>query len=226
MKTALVTGAGKGIGLEICKQLANNGVQVFAISRNTNALQNLPNITPIAFNLTEFNTYNFLIETISLKTNSLDILIHNAGVLFNNPIEETDFETIDIQFKTNIYAPILLSKALLPLLKKSDSANIINIGSMGGFQGSSKFAGLSIYSATKGALATFSECLAEELKPFNIRVNTLALGAVQTEMREQAFPNYKSKISATEMGNFICNFALTNYKFFNSKIIPVSSSIP
>ena len=97
---------------------------------------------------------------------------------------------------------------------------------MGGFQGSTKFAGLSAYSSSKSALSGLTECLAEELKDRNIAVNCLALGAVQTEMLGKAFPGYKAPLSAAKMAEFICEFALTGQLFFNGKIIPVSSTTP
>jgi NAD(P)-dependent dehydrogenase (short-subunit alcohol dehydrogenase family) len=97
---------------------------------------------------------------------------------------------------------------------------------MGGFQGSAKFKGLSLYSASKGALAILTECMAEEFKEKNINVNCLALGSVQTEMLAKAFPGYKAQSSPAEMAEFIANFALNAYKQINGKIIPVSASTP
>ena len=108
----------------------------------------------------------------------------------------------------------------------SAAAQIINIGSMGGYLGSSKFPGLSVYSAAKGALATLTECLAEELQEKNVRVNCLALGAVQTEMLEKAFPGYQAPINPEQMANFIYNFATHSSKFMNGKVIPVSLNTP
>jgi len=114
---------------------------------------------------------------------------------------------------------------LLPLLK-AGQAHVVNITSMGGFQGSMKFKGLSHYSASKAALASLTECLAEEFKLEEMVFNALALGAVQTEMLAEAFPNYKAPVSAEQMGEFIANFSLNAKTFFNGKIIPISISIP
>jgi NAD(P)-dependent dehydrogenase (short-subunit alcohol dehydrogenase family) len=105
-------------------------------------------------------------------------------------------------------------------------SHIVNIGSMGGFQGSAKFAGLSAYSASKAALHNFTECLAEELKERKISVNCLALGSAQTEMLEKAFPGYESPVMAFEMGKYIADFALTGHKFFNGKVLPVAVTTP
>ena len=97
---------------------------------------------------------------------------------------------------------------------------------MGGIQGSMKFAGLAAYSSSKGALITLSELLAEEYKEQGIAFNVLALGAVQTEMLQEAFPGYQAPISAKNMADYIGNFALTGNKFYNGKVLQVSSSTP
>jgi NAD(P)-dependent dehydrogenase (short-subunit alcohol dehydrogenase family) len=127
-------------------------------------------------------------------------------------------------FSVNTKAPFLIVKALLPYFNKP--SHIVNISSMGGFQGSVKFSGLSLYSASKGALAILTECLAEELKEKDIKVNCLALGSVQTEMLAEAFPGYKAQSGPAEMAEFIDNFALNAHRNMNGKIIPVSSTTP
>ena len=106
------------------------------------------------------------------------------------------------------------------------NSHIVNIGSMGGFQGSAKFKGLSLYSAAKGAVAVLTESMAEEFKERGIKVNALALGAVQTEMLASAFPGYKAPLTAGQMAEFIADFALNGHKYFNGKILPVSLSTP
>ena len=113
---------------------------------------------------------------------------------------------------------------LLPFISKG--AHIVNIGSMGGYHGSAKFAGLAAYSASKAALHTLTECLATELSPKHIKVNCLALGSAQTEMLEKAFPGYQSPVTAAEMGKFLADFALTGHRFFNGKVLPVSGATP
>jgi NAD(P)-dependent dehydrogenase (short-subunit alcohol dehydrogenase family) len=97
---------------------------------------------------------------------------------------------------------------------------------MGGFQGSVKFKGLSYYSASKAAISCLTECLANEFSESRISVNCLALGAVQTEMLNEAFPGYKAPVEAHEMAEFISEFALSGHKFFNGKILPVAVGTP
>ena len=97
---------------------------------------------------------------------------------------------------------------------------------MGGIQGSSKFAGLAAYSSSKGAIITLSELLAEEYKEQGISFNVLALGSVNTEMLQEAFPGYEAPLSAGEMANYIFDFTLTGNKFYNGKVLSVASSTP
>ena len=97
---------------------------------------------------------------------------------------------------------------------------------MGGIQGSMKFPGLAAYSSAKGAVITLSELLAEEYKAQGIAFNVLAIGAVQTEMLAEAFPDYQAPLTAAQMADYIFNFATTGHTFYNGKVLQVSSSTP
>ena len=97
---------------------------------------------------------------------------------------------------------------------------------MGGVNFTSKFPGLSLYSSSKAAISILTECLAEELMDLNIRVNAFALGAVQTEMLEKAFPGYESGISSQEMAKFIVNFINSSKNLINGQVIRVAKSNP
>ena len=145
-------------------------------------------------------------------------------MLINKPVKDLNPNDFGSIFKTNLKAPFFLIQSILPYFNKP--AHIVNISSMGGFQGSAKFPGLSLYSASKGALAILSECLAEELKDNGISVNCLCLGAVQTEMFNAAFPGYNTPVKPESMAEFIANFSLNAHKFINGKIIPVSVTTP
>ena len=127
-------------------------------------------------------------------------------------------------YKVNVFGVAELTKLMIPFLQKE--SHVITISSMGGIQGSMKFPGLAAYSSAKGAVITLSELLAEEYKEQQIAFNVLALGAVQTEMLAEAFPDYKAPISAEEMADYIYNFSLTGNKFNNGKVLQVSSSTP
>lgn len=220
----LITGAGKGIGLELAKFMSREH-NVIAVSRNIEKLDKLDsNISPIAFDVTKDSFSETLIPFLRKQIKNIDILINNAGVLINKPIKDFSPDDFGNTFKTNVKAPFFLIQSILPYFNKP--AHIVNISSMGGFQGSVKFPGLSLYSASKGALAILSECLAEELKDEGISVNCLCLGAVQTEMFNAAFPGYNAPVKPESMAEFIANFSLNAHKFINGKIIPVSVTTP
>lgn len=228
----VITGASRGIGFETCKTFLKNGDTVFVIARDKEQLEKLYSFKAegqlfvIAADLSVDSAIQKCIETIKSKVNSLDVLINNAGHLVNQSFEETTMADFKQSITINLQVPYFLTQQLLPLLCKSHSAQIINIGSMGGYSGSSKFPGLSIYSSSKGALATLTECLAEELQEKNIKVNCLALGAVQTEMLEKAFPGYEAPVQPSEMAKFIYHFATQTSNFINGKVIPVSLNTP
>lgn len=227
MTDIIITGAGKGIGFELAKYFAGlNDYRVIGLSRNIDQLKTLQakNLISVSVDLAApdaSKTINELIELHSLKPG---ILINNAGLLINKPFVQLQPEDFDRLFATNVKAAFILTQQLMPHFRPN--AHIVNIGSMGGFQGSAKFAGLSLYSASKGALSILSECLAEELKDTGIAVNCLALGAAQTEMLQQAFPGYKAPVTASEMASFIAEFAINGNRYFNGKILPVSLSTP
>lgn len=224
----VITGAGKGIGLELTKRfLQMPEHQVWACSRDIsdlNALQH-PRLNIAALDLTTANE-NDIYTQVAAAIEHVDILIHNAGILINRPFQETSLAEWRQVFEVNVFSAVKVSQALLPLLIKSAGAHIVHIGSMGGFQGASKFPGLSAYSASKAALANLTECMAEELKADGIHVNCLALGAVDTEMLRQAFPGYQAPVSSQSMAELIYQFSVTQRSFFNGKILPVSASTP
>ena len=231
--TILITGASKGIGFEMVKQFSENpGTLVIAVSRNIEPLikfvnqKNTHSVFPLKADITKPADQAKIIKNLKNLGLKIDVLINNAGQIVNKPFEKITSKELQSVYNTNVFGPFTLIQMLLPFFNKKNKTHIVNISSMGGFQGSSKFAGLSAYSSSKSALSGLTECLAEELKPKNISVNCLAIGAVQTEMLSKAFPGYKAPLSAKQMAEFICNFALTGHTFFNGKIIPVSSTTP
>ncbi len=153
-------------------------------------------------------------------------LVNNAGVLLKRPLGAWQASDFDQLFAVNARSPLMLTQTLLPALGRSASAHVVNISSMGGFQGSAKFPGLLGYSASKAALACMTECLAEELKDTAIRCNCLCLGAVDTAMLREAFPGYQAQVTAKAMGTFVAGFVLNGHKLLNGKVLPVSLSTP
>lgn len=230
----VLTGASSGIGFEAALEFTlNKENKVVCIARSADKLRKLleiakgitPDCTllPIEFDIVN-DDYAALVPFLKEKLGHIDILINNAGALVNKPFSETTATDLATMFESNVMGHFNMIKNLLPLMV-SDS-HIVNIGSMGGFQGSVKFPGLSAYSASKAALHALTECLAFELVDTGIKVNCLALGSAQTEMLELAFPGYQSPVLAFEMGKYVADFARTAHKFFNGKILPVAVTTP
>ncbi|AMC11999.1 short-chain dehydrogenase [Lutibacter profundi] len=226
MKNVIITGTSRGIGFELAQLFAKNGHKVLALSRNSTPLEilNIKNITTISIDLSKENEIEKVTDFISLNWKTVDILINNAGKLIHKPFKELTTSYFLEIYKVNIFSVAELTRQLIPFLKKG--SHVVNISSIGGVQGSLKFSGLAAYSSSKGALITLTELLAEEYKEQQISFNVLALGAVQTEMLEEAFPGYKASVSANEMAHYIFNFALTGNKFYNGKILQVSTTTP
>ncbi len=234
----VITGASKGIGFEVARLFAAHEENtVVAIARSEDLLKELKNacirenlktkIRPVVFDIENPGKVKESIRNEVIKyIDSVDILINNAGNLVNSPFHEISAEEMIRSFHINTISPAIIIQELLPLLKKGQVKHVINISSMGGFQGSVKFPGLSIYSASKAALANLSECLAEEYKEEQIAFNSLALGAVNTEMLKSAFPGMNAPLQPEEMASFIYDFAIKGKKYFNGKVIPVSSTTP
>ncbi|MCF8228662.1 MAG: SDR family oxidoreductase [Bacteroidales bacterium] len=228
----LITGASKGVGFELALQLAEQGHDVLALARSVDRLNELQNrsenangsILALSIDIVNDDLSEKLIPEIDRYFEKLDVLVNNAGALVNKDFNKLTEEDMDLMMHTNVKAPFFLIRILKPYLKSG--SHIVNIGSMGGVQGSAKFPGLSVYSASKGALAVLTECLAEEFKEEGIKVNCLALGAAQTEMLEKAFPGYQAPLSAASMAEFIADFSVHGSKYFNGKIVPVSVSTP
>lgn len=226
MKNIVITGTSRGIGFELAKQFAENGHQVLALSRNTEPLSavNYKNITALSVDISNNDDLNKVTDFIKSTWEKVDVLINNAGKLINKPFTEISSEDFLEVYKVNVFGVAEITKLMIPFLQKG--SHVVTISSIGGIQGSIKFPGLAAYSSAKGAVITLSELLAEEYKEQQIAFNVLALGAVQTEMLEEAFPGYQAPISASEMADYIYNFSLTGNKFYNGKVLQVSSSNP
>ncbi len=229
----LITGASKGIGKAVAQSFCRHGNHnLFLVARKMNLLKDLkkqcseinPKCTVIEYSFDMGNPSDIkqLTEKINSMTGKIDILINNAGMLVNKGFSELSGTEITTMFNVNFFSPAELIRSLIPALLKAGKAHVVNIGSMGGVQGSSKYPGLTYYSASKAALGVLSECLAEEFKDSGIRFNCLALGAVQTEMFSDAFPGAKAPVSPEEMAEYIVNFSLSVKPAINGKIIPVT----
>ena len=224
MKNVIITGTSSGIGLELVKTYSKNGYNVISLSRSNLDEKSLKNVKHINFDITNDESITNLADTINKEYTSIDILINNAGKLINKPFEDftkKDFYSI---YDVNVFGVVNLIQKLLPFFNKD--SHVVNISSIGGMIGSSKFPGLSAYSSSKGALNILTEVLAEEYKQKGPKFNSLSLGSVNTPMLNKAFPGYSASVSPDELASFIFNFANSGSKIFNGKVIPVSSTNP
>jgi len=226
MANVIITGTSRGIGFEMAKILADEGHKVLALSRNMNAITELKhkNIVGFPFDITKDGDLKKLDGFLNHEWTTVDVLINNAGKLLNKPFLETEPDAFKAVYEVNVFGLANLTQLVIPRMSKY--GHVVTISSMGGVQGSVKFPGLSAYSSSKGAVITLTELWAEEFKETGPSFNVLALGAVQTEMLEEAFPGYKAPTTALEMATYIKDFALTGHKMYNGKLLQVSNSTP
>lgn len=225
MANIIITGTSRGIGFELVKLFAEEGHHVLSLSRNAKPVQGLklPNVHTFSFDLGETKDYEKLKDFLE-EWDTVDVLINNAGRLLNKPFLEITPKEFENVYKVNVFGVAEMTKTVLPKMGKK--GHVVTISSMGGVQGSVKFPGLSAYSSSKGAVITLTELWAEEFKETGPSFNVLALGAVQTEMLEEAFPGYQAPVTALEMATYIKEFALTGQKLYNGKLLQVSNSTP
>lgn len=225
MKNVIITGTSRGIGLEMALQFAAQGHQVLAISRNIPvALTGKANIHCLSADITKAVDLEIVNDYIKKSWTHVDILINNAGAIINKSFEDITAEEFEYVYKVNVFAVASIIQICLPYL--NNGSHVVTISSMGGVQGSMKFPGLAAYSSSKGAVITLSELLAEEYKELGISFNVIALGAVQTEMLDEAFPGYLAPVEPFEMSEYIVDFSQNGNKYFNGKVLQASSTTP
>lgn len=227
-KVYLIVGASSGIGLELVKLIASDETnEVIALARNIENVEELKrknNIHVRNFDLSSLNIKQDLSEILS-SFPRIDYLVNNAGLLINRPFLELTKEDINASYQVNILGQFEVIQTVLPKMLEN-GGHVVNISSMGAFQGSVKFPGLSTYSSSKAALTNLTEMLAEEFKDSKVKFNCLCLGAAQTNMLAKAFPGYEAPVSAKEMAEYVYDFTNNALKWINGKIIPVSLSTP
>lgn len=231
--TYLITGVSQGMGRALSLELLREtNVRVLGIARNQEALNELVaesqhedypgQLETAAFDLTTTTSSDFMAWVSPFLP--LTGLVNNAGLLINEHFDEMDEKKWKKIFEINLFSPVRLCNWLQNDF--TEGAHVVNMGSMGGYQGSSKFPGLAAYSASKAALSAFSECLATEWTDKTVSVNCLAMGAVQTEMLETAFPGYEAPVTAEEAAKFLSWFLREGGRFFNGKVLPVALQNP
>jgi NAD(P)-dependent dehydrogenase (short-subunit alcohol dehydrogenase family) len=227
-KTVVIVGASRGIGKALVENFAKrDDFKIIALSRNLEKMQAeftlYSNVNCFEFDL-EKDVKNQA-EKIFTLIGKVDYLINNAGFLVNKPFEEISSLELQKSYQINLFGVFESVQAIIPHLNPT-SSHIVNISSMGGFQGSMKFAGLSAYSTSKAALCSFTELFSEEYKNSTIAMNCICLGSVQTEMLEEAFPGYQAPLNPAQVSEYISDFAMNAHKYMKGKIIPLSLTNP
>lgn len=226
MANVIITGSSRGIGFELARLFAEDGHKVLALSRNNEPVSGLKNknINSFPFDLSRNADLIKLKRFLEEEWQEVQVLINNAGALVKKPFRETTPEDFRSVYEVNVIGLAEITRIVVPKMPKN--GHVVSISSMGGVQGSVKFPGLAAYSSSKGAVIALTELLAEEFKDTGPSFNCLALGAVQTEMLEAAFPGFKAPVTAVETAEYIMRFALEGQRFYNGKVLQLSSTTP
>ena len=223
MKNIVVTGTSSGIGNQICIQAAKMNFNVISVSRNIEPLKDIGGIESFAIDITDKDSVDEFIANLKSRKIKIDILINNAGYLVSELFGDTTYDSFKKTFDVNVFGLAEITRSLIPII--NSDGHVINISSIGGVNGSKKFPGLSAYSSSKAAVIALTEVLAEEYQN-GPSFNVLALGAVQTKMLREAFPDYNADTKPEEMAKYILDFAINGKNLFNGKLISVSNSNP
>ena len=189
MKTVLVTGTSKGIGLETSLAFGRAGYKVFATMRNTSMADDFKQIIKnesLDISISEMNVDSDVsvkkcLDAIISKHGKVDVLVNNAGIERHGSVEELSMEDFKSIMETNYFGVLRCTKGLLPIMRKNRNGCIINVASVAGHISNSP---LGAYAASKFALEAVSEALAQEVKPFNIRVAIVEPGIINTQMAQ------------------------------------------
>lgn len=190
-KIALVTGASRGIGLAIAKALAKMGASVALCARNAEKVQGVAaelersgyKALAVSADISRSDDISALVQKTQQFLGPIEILVNNAGIGYFGPTQEASEQIWDSVLDTNLKSVFLLSKAVAPEMIRLGRGHIINIASLAG---RSAFAGGGIYCASKWGLLGLTQCLAEDLRPYGIRVSAVCPGSVNTEFSPHA----------------------------------------
>lgn len=198
MRSVVITGASRGLGLASAVQLYQQGWQVVAAMRSvdkglaalraaTGASADDPRLIGVALDLTDLSSIPATARAIEAAVGAPDVIVHNAGVAAAGVAEETPDEVWQQVFATNLFGPVALTKALLPAMRAKGSGRIVAISSMGAIRGMPIIAA---YSASKGALERWAEALSQEIAPFGLGVSILVTGTFNTDIITEQTPDY------------------------------------
>ena len=222
----VITGISKGLGRALMNTFIKDEKisKIYGITSSSLSDEVIDHkVTLIKVNFLEPDFETEILKVI--EDTPIHILINNAGYLKYEKFTDFNIQNYQKTFQINFQAPATIIHALLTNLING-KAHVINIGSMGGFQGSSKFPGLATYSASKSALSTLTECLAEEFKEEGVKFNCLALGAVNTEMLRTAFPGFTTDTTPELMAKLIKDFSLNWGLQVNGQVYSMTAGNP
>lgn len=215
-KTALITGAGRGIGLATAVLFAKEGADLILISRTADelsetanlALAHKVNVFSATVDISDKDAVDHLFENLPDDFSKIDILINNAARFIGGRIDEYYFSDFETMLRTNITAPYYLSQLAIRNMKEHGGGAIVNVSSFSGCHGVQKFPGFGVYGITKYGLWGLTEILAVENREFNIRVNQVSPSAVDTRMFQEASPpGLKPDLTPTEVAQQILYLA-------------------
>lgn len=193
-KICIVTGAAQGIGKAIALSMLDEGAVVYGCDRREGAMDGLTencNFHPLYFDVTDAHASKEAMMRVKKEQGRIDVLVNNAGVVFNKKIGMIVREESELMFRVNVIAVIELTQLVSRIMARTGGGAIVNIASVTAVLGS---AGQSAYSATKGAIISFTKSAAKELAPQGIRVNAVAPGIVKTERFEELYEASGDKI--------------------------------
>lgn len=196
-KVCVVTGAAQGIGKAIALNMIEEGAVVYGCDRATGSMDSLASdcdrFHPLYFDVTDAQSTKTAMMQVKKEQGRIDVLVNNAGVVFNKKIGMIVREETELMFRVNVIAVIELTQLVSRIMARTGGGSIVNIASVTAVLGS---AGQSAYSATKGAIISFTKSSAKELASQGVRVNAVAPGIVKTERFEELYEASGDKIDA------------------------------
>lgn len=192
--TVFITGCSTGIGRALALACLERGDLVFATARKIESLNDIEHerLVPIALDVNDDAAIAKAMAIVTERVHHIDLLVNNAGYAAMGPVLELSHDKLLAQFETNVFAPLAVTRAALPLLRAANGAQVVNIGSVSGIL-TTPFSGA--YCATKAALHSLSDAMRMELAPFKIRVITVQPGAIQSSFGENSLSSVSGLIA-------------------------------
>jgi NAD(P)-dependent dehydrogenase (short-subunit alcohol dehydrogenase family) len=210
-QVAIITGAGRGVGRATALRFAREGARVVLFSRTSETLDDVAaEIAPLGYpflsvvgDVSSEEDVHALFQQIMQVFGRVDILVNCAGVVAVRPFAEMDTSIWDHVLAVNLRGTFLCCREAFRIMTMQSSGVIVNLSSLSGVKGVEKFPGLSAYNVSKAGVASLTEILAVEGKPYNIRVCAVSPGAVDTEMLRQAAPHLKAGMTPENLAEIL-----------------------